>query len=994
MSVKTLARILGRNQGGNVALLFALLLVPLLGIVGLAVDTSRAYSVKLRLQEAIDSAALVGAKNISTPAAQRDQMIQDYFDTNWRDGFMDTGTPTLVFTPDMTTRSVTITAEVDMPTIFMRLFGTPYVTVGTLTSSVSGNTFIEVAIALDNTTSMRNMIGTDRRIDLMKTAATNFVNNLFTVNGALQNTLDDMRVSLIPFTSMVNVGNQHTNFLVSNSLSGLVWDYPMNTQNAQHRQWRGCVFERSFYSDGTYAGNDMTDANPATEAFFPYHVPYPQIIAYTSCASAPSCWNAASCPGGLQANCPDPTIPICSVNGACSTTPGACNIGTASGDNGLTTCDTTREWQCTGSFGGTTAACTRFNGACNISGVCGTEPNTCTSGTPGNGNGASGCGTTTIWECGGTGSGETVNCSYTAPSCTVNGACGGVGACSSGTKINDNGLTACETTRTWECQGSGGGTPASCSHVNGTCAVNGACGSSSGGCNSGTRINDNGNTACGTVRNWQCAGSGGGTTSGTCTYNNPNCSICFDNDGSPRPCKLRDPDIKPIMSERSENIIDVAVPPGCRWGNANFDTGDSVKQPAYSYLSSTGITVQYQGLNGNYSSTYGYNATIPALQNGAANPAKNANGVSACCGYSLYGTNSDILGDNMFAYAWEPWRAFTMNGRLLRPWPTTGTAKLGGWGNSGCGLPLIPLTDSRTTIVNQIAEMDIPPAQNPDLGYGGTLINQGLVWAWRTISPNWRGYWKFANGSAIEGALPVDYGTGGSSKAVVIMTDGLNFLPDRRARQGSGGPFFFAQSPVETFVVNDANLAGGSKNAMVANSSFNDVDNSAYGLMRHNFDVTNTGVGGTRNPMSYCRARAATPNVAYREPHLATWGCREYDCMLRDSSNNCLRSASPVSGAQGTPSGTFNVLDAIAGPYYDELTRRLLTTCANMRANDVRIFFILFAIDDNPQKAAALAAFNSCVGTDGAVYDASDGTALNNAFNAIGSRLRELRLRQ
>jgi hypothetical protein len=293
--------------------------------------------------------------------------------------------------------------------------------------------------------------------------------------------------------------------------------------------------------------------------------------------------------------------------------------------------------------------------------------------------------------------------------------------------------------------------------------------------------------------------------------------------------------------------------------------------------------------------------------------------------------------------------------------------------------------------------MDVPPApapNSPDLGYGGTLINQGLVWGWRSISPNWRGFWRRSNGAGIDATLPLDYTEPGSSKAVVVMTDGLNFLPDRRARQGGGGPFFFAQRPPVNFVVNDPNLAGGAKTAMAANTQFNDVDNSAYGLLRHNFDVTNTGVGGRRNPMAFCRARQLVGNPSFREQHLDTWGCRQYDCMLRDTSGNCLRSNSPVSGGEGTPTGTFTILDAIAGPYYNELTNRLLQTCTNMRANNVRIFFILFAIDDNPQKAAALAAFNTCVGSTGAVYDATDATTLNAAFQAIAVRLRELRLNQ
>ncbi len=981
-----------RDERGVSAIMFVVLLIPLIGMLGLAVDTTRAYSVQHRLQESIDAASLAGGKNFSD--TNRDQIITDYFNANWKSGFLQTDTPTLTFTTDPVTRTVTVNAKVNMETIFMPVFGIDTVQVGTLASSVSGQTYLEVAIALDNTASMRNLSGSSRRIDLMKAAATDFVDALYTINGVVQNTVENMNVSLVPFTSLVNVGPQHTNFLVPGSLNGLVWDYPMNT-TAQN-SWRGCLFERSFYSDGAYNGRDVTDDSPTVEAFYPYHVPYPQISASTTCAAAPTCWPASYCKSGLQENCPDPLIPICTVQGACSTSPGLCTSGTAADDNAETACDTTRTWKCNGLFGGTPASCARSNGACNVNGVCGSLPNTCTTGTVTGSNGMTGCGTTTTWTCTGNGSGTSASCSYTNVSCTVNGSCGSTaGSCATGTKINDNNQTACETTRAWECEGSSGGSVASCSKANASCTVNGACSTTSGACSSGTVTGDNAQTACGTTRTWQCTGFAGGTTA-SCNKVNTPCSICFDIDGQPKDCKFIAPK-QSVISQPSANIVDVSVPAGCRWGNAGVVSSDVVRRPAYSYLSAQGVTVQYYGLSTDYTKTYGYNALIPDLQNGAASPTKNLTGVSACCGYGVYGTSSDSLNDNMYAYAWEPWRGYTMNGRIIKPWPAVGTAKLGGWGNSGCGLPLVPLQPNRTDLIDKINEMDVPPvaaAGTPELGYGGTLINQGLVWAWRTVSPNWRGFWRHSNGTGIDTALPLDYATDGSSKAVVVMTDGLNFLPDRRARQGSSGPFFFAERPAQSFVVNDTNLSGGAKTAMSTDATFKDVDNSAYGLLRHNFDVTNTGLGGLRNPMSFCRQRLMVGNPSYGEPHLGVWGCREYDCMLRDSLGNCLRSDSPVSGSQGRPIGTFNMMQAISGPYYDELTTRLLQTCENMKSRGVDIYFVLFAIEDNPQKTAALAAFNSCVDGHGAVFDATDEISLNAAFQDIAVRLRNLRLKQ
>lgn len=107
---------------------------------------------------------------------------------------------------------------------------------------------------------------------------------------------------------------------------------------------------------------------------------------------------------------------------------------------------------------------------------------------------------------------------------SVNGTCGGAGTCSTGTVTNDGGQTACGTTRTWDCAGSGGGTTASCSVANPACSsvVNGACSGTPGVCSSGSISGDNGLTACGTTRVWDCTGSGGGTNDG-CSFVNPAC---------------------------------------------------------------------------------------------------------------------------------------------------------------------------------------------------------------------------------------------------------------------------------------------------------------------------------------------------------------------------------------------------------------------------------------------------------------------------------------
>ena len=62
-------------QGGNIAVIFALTTIPVVGFVGAAVDYSRANSAKAAMQAAIDATALMLSKDAAnlTPAQMSDK---------------------------------------------------------------------------------------------------------------------------------------------------------------------------------------------------------------------------------------------------------------------------------------------------------------------------------------------------------------------------------------------------------------------------------------------------------------------------------------------------------------------------------------------------------------------------------------------------------------------------------------------------------------------------------------------------------------------------------------------------------------------------------------------------------------------------------------------------------------------------------------------------------------------------------------------------------
>lgn len=82
--------------------------------------------------------------------------------------------------------------------------------------------------------------------------------------------------------------------------------------------------------------------------------------------------------------------------------------------------------------------------------------------------------------------------------------------------------------------------------------------------------------------------------------------------------------------------------------------------------------------------------------------------------------------------------------------------------NLGCGPAITPLQTNKSTVTAAISQMAA-------WSRGGTMANLGLAWAWRMLSPNWRGKW-----TASPANLPLDYNTPLIDKVVILLTDGTN----------------------------------------------------------------------------------------------------------------------------------------------------------------------------------------------------------------------------
>lgn len=84
--------------------------------------------------------------------------------------------------------------------------------------------------------------------------------------------------------------------------------------------------------------------------------------------------------------------------------------------------------------------------------------------------------------------------------------------------------------------------------------------------------------------------------------------------------------------------------------------------------------------------------------------------------------------------------------------------------NCFCPQPMLPMTNNYQSVLSNINNM---------VATGNTLIDLGLVWGWRMLSPKWRGVW---GGTMAQNSLPLNYNSPKMKKAVILLTDGYNTI--------------------------------------------------------------------------------------------------------------------------------------------------------------------------------------------------------------------------
>ncbi|QOG22299.1 MULTISPECIES: TadE/TadG family type IV pilus assembly protein [Bradyrhizobium] len=157
-----------RDRRGNIAVIFALACVPLITVVGCAVDYSRATQIRSKLQAAADAASVGSIAKASPAFAAAGTMTSDgsiavgvtdaqnIFNANVANltGYTPgTVTPTVVKSGSTVTSTVTFSATVN--TMFLGVIGkTSLALTGTSTSTATMPLYVDFYLLLDNSPSM------------------------------------------------------------------------------------------------------------------------------------------------------------------------------------------------------------------------------------------------------------------------------------------------------------------------------------------------------------------------------------------------------------------------------------------------------------------------------------------------------------------------------------------------------------------------------------------------------------------------------------------------------------------------------------------------------------------------------------------------------------------------------------------------------------------------------------------------------------------------
>ncbi|HWV59892.1 MAG TPA: TadE/TadG family type IV pilus assembly protein [Sphingopyxis sp.] len=200
------AKELLRDQRGNAFMLTAAAIVPVIGIVGSAVDIGRAYMTQLRLQQACDAGVLAGRRAMAggTYTDDAEAEANKMFNFNFPEGKY--GASGILFSSEADEGGSDVLGQASavLPTELMFMFGKDEFRLSANCTAKLEISNVDVMLVLDVTGSMERTNSGDSvdRITALQDATMDFFDTLTTAD------VGDgrLRFGVVPYSSTANVG--------------------------------------------------------------------------------------------------------------------------------------------------------------------------------------------------------------------------------------------------------------------------------------------------------------------------------------------------------------------------------------------------------------------------------------------------------------------------------------------------------------------------------------------------------------------------------------------------------------------------------------------------------------------------------------------------------------------------------------------------------------------------------------------------------------------
>ena len=216
---------LRRDQRGATLAMMAASVIPMIGVVGGAVDISRAYLVKVRLQQACDAGVLAARRAMTGSSITDDTNAKtqatNFFKINLKNGaYGATVTPitvtNVVDAANKPTGTVAGAASATVPTTLMKIFGKKTIAMNAsceATLQVANNDVMFVldvtgsmnCAATDTSSTCSNNGGAEKSTSKIKALRVAVVDFYDTLKAATTSTAQ-LRIGFVPYSSNVNVG--------------------------------------------------------------------------------------------------------------------------------------------------------------------------------------------------------------------------------------------------------------------------------------------------------------------------------------------------------------------------------------------------------------------------------------------------------------------------------------------------------------------------------------------------------------------------------------------------------------------------------------------------------------------------------------------------------------------------------------------------------------------------------------------------------------------